>query len=141
MKTTIRQNTFETNSSSVHAFVFIPNELLDIWSSPDHNTDYLDFGALLDEIGAVGAAYVDVPVTAREDVLVDESVFYDKKSDKEMINEYYFADEQEAIGATEMMPYDLLENPEKYRTWGRYPDVKVQGDGVMVEIDYDGWRS
>lgn len=137
MKTTFRPSTFETNSSSVHAFVFVPDDILVAWDTPEHASDWLDFGKLLDEAGAQGAAYVDVPVTARPDCFVSESGMW--KARNEAAD--YYLDTEEVIGAIEMIPLELVTTPEKYREWNRtFPQVQPAEGGVLVELDYEGWR-
>lgn len=140
MLTTIRQSTFETNSSSVHALVYVPNDVINAWQS--RPTDWLDFGRLLDEVGATGPANVTVPVIARVDCFVDESKMYEKRDD-----DGYWVDDDEIIGVAEMLPLDLVEgDANKYRAryvngqYGSFPIVVPDDGGVLVELDYEGWR-
>lgn len=135
MLTTIRTSTFETNSSSVHAFVFVPNEISSEWVQ--HPNDWIDFGMLLDEVGAKGPAVLTEPVIVRTDCFVSEEEARAKTE--------WRCDDEEIIGQSECLPYDVLVNPEKYREWAPsgsrpYPIVNETEDGVMIELDYDGWR-
>lgn len=132
MKTTIRQSTFETNSSSVHAFVLLPNDFLAQWQA--RPTEWLNFGALLDEVGAVGAAEVDVPVIAREELLVDDMQAWNARNSKYECG--YYLDDEEVVGGIEMLPYEAIENPSLYSVQGLEPVP----EGLLVELFYEGWR-
>lgn len=140
MRTTIRVGCFETNSSSVHALVLIPDDVLDTWK--DDTSLWLDFGALLDEKEKFGACCLNEPVVVSDRHLISDEDAWSKRREK--IDEYdgSYIDDDEVIGEVEILPYGAVENPIAYSDhWiSQFVDVMKTSDGTLVTLDYSGWR-
>lgn len=139
MKTTIRSSTFETNSSSVHAFVFIPDDFLATWNTPEHESDWLYFEKLLHDADAWGKGDIilDEPLTAHDGCLIS-AASANRLRCQPMCG---YIEDDEVVNLIGMFPLELLSNPEPYREWGdEYPQVQAVENGIIVELDYEGWR-
>ena len=68
MLTTIRFDSFETNSSSTHAFVLVPADVISAWE--ERPNDWLDFSSLLDfDWGTAGEKEANIDCLVSEDVM------------------------------------------------------------------------
>lgn len=140
METTIRLGCFETNSSSVHALVLIPNDVLDAWE--EDTSLWLDFGLLLDDAEKFGACSLDEPVIANESCFISDDEQWSRRTEKMRENDGIYIGDDEVVGEVELLPYEAVENPRAYSDhWiNQFLSVSETSGGTLVTLDYSGWR-
>lgn len=125
MLTTIRFDSFETNSSSTHAFVLVPADVVSAWE--ERPNDWLDFSSLLDfDWGTAGEKEANI------DCLVSEDVMWERRQENGWV------DDDELI-TLNILPLDALSHPTNWfsqaaETWMKVEE-RPNGD-VLLEIDY-----
>lgn len=133
MKTAIRRNTFETNSSSVHSLILIPYDVADEWRKLDGNY-WLDMVAVENEASSSGTGYGDIagvsaPAEARHLIDADELEAEGKWRGP--------APYQDEIDVNWALPLDVIDNPDRFvnDSWSSIYNVDETDEGYLVELD------
>ena len=128
MKIAIRTGVFETNSSSVHAFVMMNSALYDTWQK---TKGFLYFGD--DEVPAI--AYSELVIQDPEIITQEEAEDIIREHAREMglSEEIANVDEYERAPLfVNAIPYDFEEDG----IWNTIHEVYRHGDNVLVELEY-----
>lgn len=134
MKTTMRRDTFETNSSSTHTLILVPYDVADRWRSLGEDY-WLDMALVESDAEESGSGYGDIDwiqAPAEERHLVS-------KSAQEMLGEWNNepAPYQDAIDLNWKLPLRVIDDPSYYvdDSWCSVYSVKETDEGYVIEME------